>query len=189
MTSRRDILKWSAAAAASALAGFGTREAQAEPLRLAIVVAQSSPLKQLTSFELKKVYLGAHITDPSGERIIPFHHAASSPDRVAFEEKVLGMSPEEAASYWIDRKIRGQSGAPKAVGSPELVQRVVSKVAHSVAYVRVDQLRSEVRPIAIDGKLPKDAAYPLLLGTWTLSVAQLCEGASSLRLRRAAPPA
>lgn len=189
MTSRRDMLKWSVAAATGALASVGTREAQGDPSRLAIVVAQSSPLKHLTSFELKKLYLGAHITDPAGERIIPFHHAASSPDRVAFEKKVLGMGPEEAASYWIDRKIRGQSGAPKAVGSPELVQRVVSKVAHSVAYVRLDQLRSEVRSIAIDGKLPTDAAYPLLLGAWTPSVAQLCEGASSLRLRRGAPPA
>ena len=125
-------------------------------------------------------------TMATGERIIPFHHAASSPDRVAFEQKVLGMSAEEAASYWIDPKIRGQSGAPKAVGSPELVQRVVSRVAHSVAYVRLDQLRSEVRPIAIEGKLPTDSAYPLLLSAWTSSVAQLCEGAGSLRLRRAA---
>jgi hypothetical protein len=95
---------------------------------------------------------------------VPFNQASSSPDRVAFEEKVLGMSPDEVASYWIDRKIRGQSGAPKSVGSAELVQKVVSKVDHSIAYVRLDQVRPEVRVIAIDGKLPSDAAYQLLLG-------------------------
>jgi hypothetical protein len=74
------------------------------------------------------------------------------------------MSPDQVASYWIDRKIRGQSGAPKAVGSGELVQKVVSKVEHSIAYVRLDQVRPEVRVIAIDGKLPSDAAYQLLIG-------------------------
>ncbi|HTV21623.1 MAG TPA: twin-arginine translocation signal domain-containing protein [Polyangiaceae bacterium] len=188
MTSRRQMLKWSAAAAAGALVSFPARFAQAEPTRLAIVVAQHSPLKALTRFELKKLYLGAHITDPSGERIVPFHQAASSPDRVAFEEKVLGMSPDEAASYWIDRKIRGQSGAPKAVGSAELVQRVVSKLEHSLAYVRLDQLRPEVRAIAIDGKPPTDAAYPLQLSRWLPSVAHLCDAPNRPSLRRSTRP-
>lgn len=163
MISRRDVLKWSTAAAAAALAGSPAGFAHAEPQRLAIVVARSSPLKELSRFELKKLYLGAHIVDPSGARIIPFNQSATAPDRVAFEEKVLGMSPDEVASYWIDRKIRGQSGAPKAVGSPELVQKVVSKVEHSVAYVRLDEVRPEVRVIAIDGKLPTDAAYQLFV--------------------------
>jgi len=163
MTRRRDVLKWSAAAAATTLFG-AARSAHAEPPRLALVVARDSALQQLSRFELKKLYLGAHIVDPSGERIVPFNQAAMAPDRVAFEAKVLGMSPDEVASYWIDRKIRGQSGAPKAVGSPDLVQKVVSKVDHSIAYVRLDQVRPEVRVIAIDGKLPTDAAYQLLVG-------------------------
>lgn len=161
---RRDVLKWSASAAVAALTGSAARVVRADPPRLALVVPRSSPLQQLTRFELKKLYLGAHIVDPSGERIVPFNQASSSPDRLAFEDKVLGMSPDQVASYWIDRKIRGQSGAPKAVGSAELVQKVVSKVDHSIAYVRLDQVRPEVRVIAIDGKLPNDAAYQLLIG-------------------------
>jgi len=161
---RRDVLKWSASAALSALAGSAARVARADPPRLALVVARASSLQELTRFELKKLYLGSHIVDPSGERIVPFNQASSSADRIAFEDKVLGMSPDQVASYWIDRKIRGQSGAPKAVGSAELVQKVVSKVDHSIAYVRLDQVRPEVRVIAIDGKLPSDAAYQLLIG-------------------------
>lgn len=164
MTRRRDILKWTAALAATTLSGAWARPARAEQFRLALVVGRGSPLQQLTRFELKKLYLGAHIVDPSGARIIPFNQSSNAPDRLAFEEKVLGMSPDELASYWIDRKIRGQSGAPKAVGSPELVQKVVSKVEHSIAYVRLDQVRPEVKVIAVDGKLPTDAAYQLIIG-------------------------
>jgi ABC-type phosphate transport system substrate-binding protein len=164
MIRRRDLLKWSVSAAVAALAGAVARAAHADAPRLALVVPRGSPLQQLTRFELKKLYLGSHIVDPSGERIVPFNQASSSPDRVAFEDKVLGMSPDQVASYWIDRKIRGQSGPPKAVGSAELVQKVVSKINHSIAYVRLDQVRPEVRVIAIDGKLPSDAAYQLLIG-------------------------
>ena len=164
MTRRRDVLKWSAAAALAALCDAAPRSARAESSRLALIVARTSPLQELTRFELKKLYLGAHIVDPSGQRIIPFHQASNAPDRLAFEEKVLGMSGDQMASYWIDRKIRGQSGAPKAVGSPDLVQKVISKVEHSISYVRLEQVRPEVRVIAIDGKLPTDAAYQLLIG-------------------------
>jgi hypothetical protein len=164
MTSRRDILRWSAATTVTALTGLPSRVAHVEQFALAIVVSLNSPLRELTQFELKKLYLGAQITNPAGERIVPFNQTVKSPDRLAFEEKVLGMTPEEAASYWIDRKIRGQSCAPKAVGTADLVQRVVSKVEHAIAYVRLDQVRPDVRFISIDGKVPTDAAYHLFVG-------------------------
>lgn len=163
-TTRREILKWSGAVVAAAITGLPTRSVRAESFSLALVVSKSSPLEHLTLFELKKLYMGSSINDPSGEPIVAFNQTLKSPDRVAFEQKVLGMSPVETARYWIDRKIRGQSGAPKAMGSSELVQRVVSKLEHSIAYVRLDQIRPEVRIIAIDGKTPRDAAYQLFVG-------------------------
>jgi hypothetical protein len=161
MPSRREILKWAAGAAAAGAGlplGFANAEGGAA---LALVVSKASPIQALSQFELKKLYLGSNINDPSGERILAFNQAPNSPDRVAFEQRVLGMSPEEVARYWIDRKIRGEGGAPKAVGSVELLQRVVSKMEHSVAYVRVDQVRPEVRIVAIDGAVPGDPAYRL----------------------------
>jgi hypothetical protein len=128
---------------------------------LAVVVAKASPIQQLSQYELKKLYLGSNIVDPKGERIIAFNQSPNAPDRVLFENRVLGMTPEEVARYWIDRKIRGESGAPKAVGSVDLLQRVVSKLEHSVAYVRADEVRSDVRVIAVDGSVPGDPAYRL----------------------------
>jgi hypothetical protein len=163
MTSRRDILKWSTAAAGSALVGLPFRRAEAQSFALAIVVSRDSPIEALTEFELERLYLGSRILDPSGEPIVPFNQAAKLPDRVAFEANVLGMSPEQAVSYWIDRKIRGQSGAPKALGSADLVQRVVSRMDHAITYVSLQQMRSDVRFIAVDGKVPTDAAYDLFV--------------------------
>lgn len=163
MATRREALKWSMGALAGVAAGWPTRWAQAEaPDSLAVVVAKSSPIRHMSQFELKKLYLGSNITDPTGQRIVPFNQAPKSPDRAAFDSRVLGMTPDEVAAYWIDRKIRGQSGAPKSVGSPELVQRVVARLDHSVTYVRFDQVLPEMRIISIDGAIPGEAGYKLM---------------------------
>ena len=162
MSTRRDFLKLSLGAVAGSLGAWPTvARAQPGAPSLAIVVAKSSPIQQLTQFELKKLYLGSIITDAAGERIIPFNQTPNAPDRVLFEDRVLGMTPEEVARYWIERKIRGQGGAPKAVSPADLLQKVVSRLEHSVAYVRADQVLPDVRVIAIDGHLPGDGAYGL----------------------------
>jgi hypothetical protein len=159
---RRELMSWSFIA----LAGGGRGSPQPKPPlldRLAIVVAVESPIRALTYFELKKLYLGAHIEDTAGERMMPFNQPPSAPDRLAFESRVLAMTPEEVARYWIDRKIRGESGAPKAVAPVEVLQRLVSRLVHSVAYVRATQMLPEVRAIAIDGRMPADDGYKLLV--------------------------
>lgn len=162
MATRRDILKWSFGLGVGFAADLPLGRAQT-PLRdsLAVVVAKDSPIQKLSLFELKKLYLGANITDPSGARIIPFNQAPNAADRVAFEDRVLDMTPDQVARYWIDRKIRGEGGAPRAVGSAELLQRVVSRMGHSLAYVRAGNLLPEVRAIAIDGAIPGDSSYRL----------------------------
>lgn len=162
MMKRRELLKWSV----GALAGWASqlpagRAHAADPEALAIVVAKNSPIVALSQYELKRLYLGSLITDSSGERIIAFHHAPSSPDRIRFEQRVLGMTPDELATYWIDRKIRGQGGAPKAVSPVDLLQKVVSRMEHSVTYVRMANVLPDLRVISIDGRLPADNGYGL----------------------------
>ena len=160
MASRRHFLQWSLGALSAI--GLGHRSALAQGAdSIAIVVAKESPIVQLSQFELKKLYLGANISDSSGNRIVPFNQAPSSPDRVLFEQRVLGMTPDEVARHWIDHKIRGGGSAPKAISPADLLQKVVSRMPHSLAYVRVANVQPEVRVIAIDGSLPGDGAYRL----------------------------
>ena len=80
-----------------------------------------------------------------------------------FENRVLGMSSDEVSRYWIDRKIRGQGVPPKVVSPADLLQKVVSRLGHSVAYVRVGHVLPDVRVGAIDGHLPGDGSYGLSL--------------------------
>jgi hypothetical protein len=136
---------------------------QGDPL--AIVVGKGSSLSNLSLFELKRVYLGDDLDDPSGTKILALNRGAQTLERTGFDRTVLGMSPEAAARYWIDRRIRGQSAAPKAVDPASLLQRVVSRLKGSVGYVRLQEVSNDVKVVTVDGRKPGDAGYPILTAT------------------------
>ena len=146
--------------AVCSICGAAARPASAQSADpLVIVVAKSSPLTSISIYDLKHLYLGEFVTGPDGRRLIPLNQAAQSRDRVAFDAMVLGMSPDQGAAYWIDRRIRGQSGSPRAVESSELAQRIVARLDGAVAYVRASEVRPEVKIVRVDGRLPTDPDY------------------------------
>lgn len=162
MQTRRSLLTaFVAGLSLLATAGFSTPVGAGEPkLRLAVVVAKDSPVTNLSFYELKRLYLGERINS-AGKRLVPFNLAPLSRERSGFDKTVLGMSPDAIARYWVDRKIRGESGPPKTVEPADVLQRVVVKLDGAVGYVPLNELRPDVKPVRIDGKGPNDAGYPL----------------------------
>ena len=128
--------------------------------RIAVVVAKDSTISELSLHDLKRLYKGEPI-NAEGKRLVPINLAAHSKERIAFELAVLGMTSESVARYWIDRKIRGQSGPPKTIDAADLMQRVVGRLEGSIGYVTLDQIRPEVKAIRIDGRGPRDGGYPV----------------------------
>ncbi|MFO7177162.1 MAG: hypothetical protein DIU78_000555 [Pseudomonadota bacterium] len=135
--------------------------ADSKKVHLAVVVAKDSPVSDLSFATLKRLYLGENVNAPGGKRLIPLNHAALSQDRIGFDRAVLGMSAEAVARYWIDRKIRGQSGPPKAVQPTDVLQRVVSHLDGAISYVRHEEVRPELKIVRIDGKAPGDPNYAI----------------------------
>ncbi len=139
----------------------GGVQAQEAKLRLAIVVANNSPLRQLSIKDLRNLDKGDALTGPDGKRLITLGRRPGSLERIAFDHSVLGMSPDVATAYWIDRKIRGQSGPPRSIESAELLLRVIAKLEGTVGYVRVSGLTDGVTSVRIEGRAPADADYPV----------------------------
>jgi hypothetical protein len=133
----------------------------AERVTLAVFVAKGSSLQSLKMNELRRIFTNADDSGFSGQRSVPFNHTARSNDRIGFDQTVLRMSPEEVSRFWIDRKIRGLPGPPRAVDSLSQLLRLVSHTSAGVGYARPNQLTKEVRVVRIDGKLPNEAGYPL----------------------------
>jgi hypothetical protein len=160
VTRRNAIVACFAAAALLALAPTpAVADAGAEPL--AIVASKQSSLTDLSLYQLKRLYLGDAIQGPGGAELVALNRDAKGAERSGFDKNVLGMTPDAAARYWIDRRIRGQSGAPKAVEPAAVLQRVVSNLPNAVAYVRLRDVSPDVRIVKIDGRKPGDAGYPV----------------------------
>jgi hypothetical protein len=162
-TSRRNVLL-SLGIALPVLCALPSAERTAraaERVTLAVFVAKDSSLQNLKLAELRRIFTNADDSGFSGQRNVPFNHTARSSDRVGFDQTVLRMSPEEVSRFWIDRKIRGLPGPPRAVDSLSALLRLVSRTSAGIGYARPSQVTNEVRVIRIDGKLPSEAGYPV----------------------------
>jgi len=144
-------------AASAASASTATVDAS-EKSSLAVIAAKGFPVDNLSFGDLKRLYAGTPVV-AGGKSLIPITYPKHATERVGFDQSVLGMSADEVGRYWVDRKIRGQSGPPKAVDSPEVVIRVVTKVEGAVGYVRPGATSQSVKVLRIDGKLPGEPGY------------------------------
>jgi hypothetical protein len=62
-------------------------------------------------------------------------------------KELLGMSPDEVGRYWIDRKVRGQSAAPRSLPSAAHVAKVAAKFPGAIGYLPADQLTSDIQAV------------------------------------------
>lgn len=136
------------------------RAASGKPA-LALVTQKTSSLDELSLREIKRLYLGEHVDTPDGKKLVPINQAPRSAERGEFERLVLRMSPDEVGRFWIDRKIRGQAGPPKAVSSLDLLRRAAAAMPGTVAYLKASEVGPELKVLRIDGKRPGDPGYPL----------------------------
>ena len=134
--------------------------ALADGQKLVVVVAKGSKLTSISRSELKRCFLGDPIT-VGDKNLVPFNSEPSTPARTAFDQAVLGMSPSEVGRLWVDRKVRGQSSAPRSLPSVGHVVKVVAKFPNAISYVPADQLTSALQPVAIDGVAYTDERYAM----------------------------
>lgn len=143
---------WLAIAAAFCMLGSVARVAHADrvPRALVVVVAKGSTVSRMSHAELKRCFSGDPVVI-DGERLVPFNLPPGSAERLTFDRLVLGMSAERVGRFWVDRKIRGESQAPRALPSALYVMKIVAKFPGAIGYVAADQVTADVRVVSIDG--------------------------------------
>jgi ABC-type phosphate transport system substrate-binding protein len=161
MLSRRSTLI--ALSAPALLLGFGGFvPVHAGPANVLVVVTQkNSGLDNLALRELKRLYQSEQVNGPDGNPLIPLNRPLGSPARVAFDKLVLKMDPDDVGRYWVDRKIRGQTGAPKTVPSLELLRQAVASIAGTLTFLSAAEVTADLKVVRVDDKHPTDAGYPL----------------------------
>ena len=135
--------------------------AAADGKKLVVVVAKGSQVTNISRSDLKREFLAETVFGDDDTPLVPFNAAPGTPERIGFDRRVLGMSPDEVGRYWVDRKVRGEKGAPRSLPSLAHIAKVVAKFPHAIGYLPADQLTGDVQAVKVDGVSYTDARYPL----------------------------
>jgi len=120
----------------------------APSVSLAVVVNPATPVQTLGSAELASVFTRARRTWDNGMTVRPLNLQIGSPERVEFDQVVLEMSPERSAKFWIDRQVRGEEAAPKAIAQADIVVSLVGTMIGSIGYIPENKVSDKVRVVA-----------------------------------------
>jgi hypothetical protein len=135
--------------------------ARADGKKLVVVVAKGSQVTNISRTDLRRCFTGERVS-VADKTLVPFNAAPNSTDRAGFDKAVLGMSPDEAGRFWVDRKVRGQGAAPRSLPTAAHVAKVAAKFPNAIGYLEVDQMTSEIQAVTVDGVAYTDARYNIV---------------------------
>lgn len=124
-------------------------------VRLAVIANPAVPVKTQSASELAAIFSRATRTWKDGSAIRPLNLQAGSSERIAFDRAVLHLDPDQSAQFWVDRMVRGEEPAPKAITKADIVLRLVATLAGGIGYIPEDKVDDKVRVLAFirDGKV------------------------------------
>jgi phosphate transport system substrate-binding protein len=129
---------------------------------LAIIVNQANPVDNLSSAELRAVFLGERSHWPNGRRITLVMMEPGQPERDAILHDVCRMSESDFRRRFLQGLLTGEIlVSPKTLSTAVGVRKFIFNVPGAIGYLRPSDVDDSVRVVKIDGHLPSDADYPL----------------------------
>ena len=119
----------------------------ADDERLAVFVHPSVPVKGLSENELVSIFTYSRRHWSDGDTIVVLNLEVGTPARVYFDNVVLGMDATQVARFWIDRRIRFGTAAPRKF-SASVMAKVVAALPQSIGYAPESLLGPGVRVVA-----------------------------------------
>jgi hypothetical protein len=116
--------------------------------KLVVIVNAGNPVAHLGAGEIEALFTTRRLDWPGGARAVPFNFPARHPLREAFDQAALHFSPDEAARYWIDRRVRGGHPPPRQVPDVQTMLKVVASLEGAVGYVHKEDVTDKVRIVA-----------------------------------------
>jgi ABC-type phosphate transport system substrate-binding protein len=115
---------------------------------LAIITQKTSPLKNLSSEDLKRIYLRKSLLDANGNRWIPLNLPVNHVLRLSFSLALFNTTPEEQEQYWNEQYFQGVT-PPEVLASEEAVLRFVAITPGAIGYVYKRSVDNRVKVLTL----------------------------------------
>ena len=137
---------------------------------LVIVVNRSNLVDDLTSAELRRIFLGNRSYWPNGRRITLVMREPGEPERNTILREVCGLTEDQLKNHFLHGLYTGEIlVSPKILSSPMGVRKFIFNVPGAIGYLRIGDVDATVKVVRIDELLPEDKGYKLRLQTESAS--------------------
>ena len=130
---------------------------------LAIIVAKSSALSDVTSAELTKIFKCEKTKGPGGAKLAVVVQSGGSEHEAALAA-IYKTDDAGYKKYFLQATFTGAlSAAPKALSSGDAVKSFVTTTPGGIGYTKASVIDDTVKALKVDGKAPGEAGYPIQL--------------------------
>ena len=141
--------------------GVGDRPSGVE-YGLAVVVNRANPIENLSSAELRNIFLGTRSHWQNGRRIAVTMLDYERPERKAVLRQIYRMDESGYRNHFLQEVYRGDVFyAPKTLASPAVMRKFIFNAPAAIGYLRSSDVDETVKVLRVDGYLPDDKGYPL----------------------------
>jgi len=141
------------------MAGLTVISALAEDNDVAVVVNQNNMVMNISAAELKKIFSGERLSWSTGVPVKLLTRGSGAREHECLL-RLLRMTEREYSDYWKQRSSFGTE-APVALPSNGMQKEAVQSFRGAIAMVQMRDVKSPMRVIKIDGRLPNQNGYPL----------------------------
>jgi ABC-type phosphate transport system substrate-binding protein len=146
---------------ANSRSGERTGGVSAASQNLAIVVNRANPVDNLTSGELRRIFLGERGHWANGRRITIVMMETGQPERDTVLRAICQMSETEFSNHFLHGLFTGEVlVSPKTLAATVGVRKFIFNVPGAIGYLRASDVDETVKVVRIDEKLPGDKGYP-----------------------------
>ena len=115
---------------------------------IAVIVSQTCTVDELAVPEVRRIFLGK---TPMNQVVDwrPLNQPGASGLRRQFERRVLGKSPRQIRSYWIEKIFTGKGTPPKEVKNTAALIEEVAADPNAIGYVDEADVAGKVKSILV----------------------------------------
>jgi ABC-type phosphate transport system substrate-binding protein len=133
---------------------------------LAIVVNRSNPVDELSSAELRRIFLGNRSHWANVRRITLVMREPGEPERAIILREVCGLTEDQLKNHFLHGLYTGEIlVSPKILSSAVGVRKFIFNVPGAIGYLRLEDVDATVKVVRIDELLPEDKGYKLRVAT------------------------